>query len=180
VLLFAGVGPLRMRPVVSIHDLGDLGAKMITSSLSPHQQASSLEEGAQPRSPRTGAPDGESRGAHRRGPCNHASPQLAIGPMPPLLAVAATHGSQCRAGAPIDGHLSSPAQHGTGPCRHGHESARARSARSHFVPCRAGTMGRAQGTARARRPFFVPCRHDGTSPARWAVCAVPAQSTAPH
>jgi hypothetical protein len=104
VLLFAGVGPLRMRPVVSLHDLGDLGAKIITSSLSPHQQASSLDEGAQPRSPRTGTPDGESRGAHRRCPCSHASPQPAIGPMPPLLAVAATHGSQCRAGAPC--HLS--------------------------------------------------------------------------
>jgi hypothetical protein len=26
VMLFAGVGPLQMRPVVSIHDLGDLGA----------------------------------------------------------------------------------------------------------------------------------------------------------
>jgi hypothetical protein len=38
-LLAAEVGPSRMRPIISLHDFGDLGVKMITLSLSHHHEA---------------------------------------------------------------------------------------------------------------------------------------------
>jgi hypothetical protein len=36
-MLVADVGPSRMQPIISLHDFGDLGGKIITPSFSPLQ-----------------------------------------------------------------------------------------------------------------------------------------------
>jgi hypothetical protein len=85
---------------------------------------------------------------------NYVKERVSPGPPCPLHGVLAA----------MYGHLGSPAQHSTSPCRHGHESARARSARSHFVSCRAGTMGREHDALFSCRAGTMARRqHDGLS-----------------
>jgi hypothetical protein len=65
-------------------------------------------------------------------------------------------------GSPIDGHPARPAQHGTSTRRHGHEAARARRARRHFVPCRHYGLSTAPSTSPTKDFRAVPARwHDG-------------------